>query len=120
MPSTSCHSFVAITINYPSGRFILPNAGDPQMTGTGTLTVRIEDINDNFPRFREDYQPHVPEGRSRIPATVQTVFAEDPDAPPYASPFGFAFPQCPGGVESCPCEINPTCDSFDLVFDPCG
>nr|KAG5712241.1 hypothetical protein BaRGS_014591 [Batillaria attramentaria] len=34
-------------------------ACDPPMTGTGTLTVVVKDINDNFPQFLRDYQPQV-------------------------------------------------------------
>ena len=33
--------------------------GDPQQTGTATLSITVIDVNDNFPVFKEDYRPVV-------------------------------------------------------------
>ncbi|KAK7504632.1 hypothetical protein BaRGS_00004118 [Batillaria attramentaria] len=94
--------------------------GDPPMTGTGTLTVVVKDINDNFPQFLRDYQPQVMEGDTNFPAVLQVVLGKDPDAFPYGPPFGFASPDCDDGSDTCPCDARPTCEYFDLEFDPSG
>lgn len=96
---------------------MLLSKGDPPMTGTGTLTIIVKDVNDNFPQFRDKYQPQVPEN-SPAPALVQEIFARDPDAEPYGPPFGFSDPPCKDGSNTCPCEGRPTCEYFDLHFDP--
>ncbi|KAL8590527.1 hypothetical protein ACOMHN_010963 [Nucella lapillus] len=94
--------------------------GDPPMTGYGTLTVIVKDINDNFPQFLKNYQPQVREGDDRFPAVLQKILGKDPDAFPYGAPFGFASPVCEDGTDRCPCDARPTCEFFDLVFDPTG
>ena len=88
------------------------------MTGYGTLTVIVKDINDNFPQFLHNYQPQVMEGDDNFPAILQKVLGKDPDAFPYGPPFGFASPLCGDGSDRCPCDTRPTCEYFDLVFDP--
>ncbi|XP_076470425.1 neural-cadherin-like [Babylonia areolata] len=85
--------------------------GSPPRTGEATLTVTVEDVNDNYPTFLENYHPHIMEntgaGVSRL---VQEVLAKDPDDDPYASPFSFRLAQCPGS----------DCDKFSFAFDPNG
>ena len=89
------------------------------MTGYATLTVIVKDINDNFPQFLKDYQPQVMEGEKvKFPQELVEIFARDPDTPRFGAPFGFATPQCSDGSYRCPCENRPTCDKFDLVFNP--
>nr|KAG5696612.1 hypothetical protein BaRGS_034073 [Batillaria attramentaria] len=72
--------------------------GDPPLTGTAKLTVNLEDVNDNYPTFLEDYQPHVQENLPAISnREVQLIFGFDPDGSPFGPPFGFAEPTCGDG-----------------------
>lgn len=98
---------------------IFTPTGDPPMTGTGTLTVIVVDINDNFPQFRENYQPHVLEGDAVFPSKVQVVLGTDPDALPFGPPFGFGATPCTNGLDICPCDGQPTCEHFSMTFEPC-
>ena len=51
--------------------------GDPPKTATATLTVIVEDINDNSPRFLKNYRPVLPEHSP--PRKVVEVLATDDD-----------------------------------------
>lgn len=51
--------------------------GDPPKTATATLTVTVDDINDNAPRFLKDYRPVLPEHSA--PRKVVEVLATDDD-----------------------------------------
>jgi hypothetical protein len=51
--------------------------GDPPKTATATLTVTVDDINDNAPRFQKDYRPVLPEHSA--PRKVVEVLATDDD-----------------------------------------
>ncbi|XP_054289195.1 neural-cadherin-like [Macrosteles quadrilineatus] len=61
--------------------------GDPALTATATLTVRVLDVNDNAPQMLKDYAPVVMENSS--PGVFLEVFARDVDdsakgnGPPY-------------------------------------
>ncbi|KAK7483025.1 hypothetical protein BaRGS_00025688, partial [Batillaria attramentaria] len=95
--------------------------GDPPLTGTAKLTVNLEDVNDNYPTFLEDYQPHVQENLPAISnREVQLIFGFDPDGSPFGPPFGFAEPTCAGGSNTCPCAAKPSCEQFQFNFDASG
>ena len=87
--------------------------GFPSQTGTGTLIVSLNDVNDNFPVFAEDYRPVIFENDNKG-QTVVTVSAIDKDTASNGPPFEFWLP-CRGG---CPCPANPTCDDFAFNFIP--
>lgn len=53
--------------------------GYPPQTGTATVFVNVEDVNDNAPTFAEHYKPVVPENDS--PQYVVTLHATDLDDP---------------------------------------
>ncbi|KAL3856809.1 hypothetical protein ACJMK2_011526 [Sinanodonta woodiana] len=94
--------------------------GNPQNTGTATLTVSLTDINDNFPRFAESYRPYVTENQDYNNAPLQVlnggtlvIRGVDPDLnnpPPddNGPPFEFA------------CGNSPLCTTFTVIFDPAG
>ncbi|XP_070186866.1 neural-cadherin-like [Littorina saxatilis] len=91
--------------------------GNPPLTGTATLVVIVDDVNDNYPTFRQDYHPHVLEEEDNVNRIVQEILAKDPDAPPFGPPFGFSLTTCPGGT--CPCDVKLTCeDTFQFRFNP--
>ncbi|CAG0914580.1 unnamed protein product, partial [Notodromas monacha] len=51
--------------------------GDPPKTATATLTVIVQDINDNAPKFLKNYRPVIPENSS--PRKVVDILATDDD-----------------------------------------
>lgn len=56
-------------------------------TGTGTVIIVVEDINDNGPT--------VPSGEKVVcenEGDSVVIVAEDPDQPPFSSPFIFSMP----------------------------
>ena len=60
------------------------------MTGTGTLILNLSDVNDNAPRFAEDYTPWVPKAAQAGDVVLQ-FSATDPDTPPNGPPFKFTY-----------------------------
>ncbi|XP_076447693.1 protocadherin Fat 4-like [Babylonia areolata] len=57
---------------------LAPDSGAPVLTGTATVTVIIEDVNDNKPVITGTYTPSVSEGAS-ISTIVTTIVATDDD-----------------------------------------
>ncbi|XP_068233350.1 neural-cadherin-like [Palaemon carinicauda] len=52
--------------------------GVPAMTATNTLTISIMDVNDNAPKFLEDYHPVLPENQSpRMFAEIRAIDVDD-------------------------------------------
>ena len=83
--------------------------GKPTKTSTATLTVIINDINDNPPRFLRDYRPVIPENKP--PQKVIEVLATDDDDRSKSNGPPFTF------------RMDPTADdeikaSFEVVHDP--
>jgi len=74
--------------------------------------VSLLDVNDNAPRFADDYRPVVAENQ---PASrpVITVSAVDLDGPANGPPFEFWTP-CRGEC----CDDDPTCRDFEFTFVP--
>ncbi|KFM57364.1 Neural-cadherin, partial [Stegodyphus mimosarum] len=74
------------TISRHDIRILATDDGIPPRTATATLLVDVLDVNDNAPRFREDYRPIVPEN-TKPELKVIEIFAEDPDLPPSNKPW---------------------------------
>lgn len=87
----------------------IDNGLEPR-TGTGTLTVVLRDVNDNYPAFAKDYRPQILEGSPPNPSVV-SIKADDPDEPKNGPPFTFWLP-CKG---SC-CPEYTLCDKFGMTF----
>ena len=85
--------------------------GDPAKTATATLTVIVEDINDNAPRFLMDYRPVLPEHSP--PGRGVEVLATDDDDRSKANGPSFTFRMDPNADE----EIRR---SFKVEHDPKG
>jgi len=67
--------------------------GSPPMTGSTTITIRVDDINDNFPVLDANSRiVKVTEGQSA--GFLKTLTAEDPDTAKYGPPFRFDLPVC--------------------------
>ncbi|KAL8623685.1 hypothetical protein ACOMHN_046504 [Nucella lapillus] len=60
-------------------KVLAPDLGVPVKTGTATVTVVIDDVNDNKPVFTGTYKPRVSEG-AKLNAIVTTIVAKDVDA----------------------------------------
>ncbi|XP_025116175.1 neural-cadherin-like [Pomacea canaliculata] len=84
--------------------------GDPVQTGTATLNVILGDVNDNYPTFKDNYQPQVPENDPNF-RDIQSIFAKDPDLPPFSFPYGFNL---------APCNDNDVCQAFGFRVDRAG
>ena len=84
------------------------------MTGTGTLTVSVLDINDNYPIFADDNYAPVIQENVDPPLPIIEVSARDLDGPNNGPLFRFWQP-CYG---ACPCASNPTCEQFAVKFIP--
>ncbi|WAR12271.1 CADN-like protein, partial [Mya arenaria] len=80
--------------------------GYPPQTGTATLRIFVDDVNDNAPQLVYDGVPMVMELEDP-PRFVVAFSAVDPDTPQYGAPFQFSLP---------PCDENPTCNNGDLDF----
>ncbi|KAI7794589.1 cadherin-like protein 26 [Triplophysa rosa] len=57
--------------------------GEPPLTGTGTVRIHLQDLNDNVPLLTVD---HINMCLDKEPTTVN-ITAVDLDLPPYSSPF---------------------------------
>ncbi|XP_064640913.1 neural-cadherin-like isoform X2 [Lineus longissimus] len=79
--------------------------GTPSNTGTGTLTISILDINDNWPQFKEPYHPVVMENSKPV-VFVALIFAKDPDNSTNGAPFLFSEP-----------ANSPTKNDFTMKFE---
>ncbi|KAJ7986368.1 hypothetical protein DPEC_G00339190 [Dallia pectoralis] len=62
------------------------------MTGNGTVTLLIEDVNDNVPKIVPGTDMMMCEGDEGHMGSV-VVRAEDPDLSPYSAPFHFTLPE---------------------------
>ena len=60
--------------------------GEPQLTGTATLTVNVDDVNEHGPEFAEDYDIWIPK-TPRVGAVVARIKIVDRDAPQNGPPF---------------------------------
>ena len=83
------------------------NPGEPQLTGTGTLTVNVIDVNDNGPRLEKDslwLPKSVREG-----AEITRIKIVDDDSPDNGPPFE---------VSVCRNQNTPGCR--DLRFEVQG
>ncbi|BFY98686.1 hypothetical protein BsWGS_01726 [Bradybaena similaris] len=85
--------------------------GEIPLTGTATLSITLTDINDNAPRFRENYRPVVPENVNNNNLEVVVIYATDPDTRQYGPPFGFRLPDG--------CSV-PACKFFTLTVNEEG
>jgi hypothetical protein len=68
------------------------------------LTISLQDVNDNYPVFKDDYRPVVQEN-SKPNQLVVTIFAKDPDNSENGPPFKFAEP-----------SSTPTRNDFSMKF----
>ena len=85
--------------------------GDPPKTATATLTVIVQDVNDNSPRFLKNYRPVLPEHSA--PRKVVEVLATDDDDRSKGNGPSFTF------------RMDPNADdiirsSFKVEHDPKG
>ena len=85
--------------------------GDPPKTATATLTVIVQDINDNAPRFLKNYRPVLPEHTQ--PRKVVEVLATDDDDRSKGNGPSFTFRMDPNAEEN----IRK---SFRVEHDPKG
>ncbi|XP_030645468.1 B-cadherin isoform X2 [Chanos chanos] len=65
-----------------------PDSRQPPATGTGTLIIEVEDVNDNGPSVQ---QTHVTLCNHNPPPVLLSV--SDPDGPGFSSPFRVELPQ---------------------------
>lgn len=86
--------------------------GTPAQTGTGTLILTLEDVNDNYPVFAEDYRPVIYE--EEPPRSIVIINGQDKDTLTNGPPFTMWVP-CDG---ACPCVENPSCADFEFIFTP--
>ena len=63
--------------------------GLPQKTGTATLTVNVDDINDNFPEFAPYSNPSITENQNYPGTTILPFSIIDRDLPVNGPPFTF-------------------------------
>ena len=59
-------------------------------SGTGTVVILVEDVNDNIPTLPTDEQV-LCEKEGELGSLV--LVAKDKDMPPFAGPFTFSFPE---------------------------
>ncbi|XP_062887118.1 cadherin-like protein 26 isoform X2 [Mobula hypostoma] len=59
--------------------------GEDPMTGTGTMSIILSDINDNQPYLKTEYEDMCDDGEMKF----ITVTANDKDLEPFSSPFTF-------------------------------
>ena len=72
------------------------------MTGTGTLSVTLLDVNDNHPCFAENYDGAWVAKTAMTGDTVLEFSATDPDTPANGPPFSYEMK----------CDNRPECDDF--------
>ena len=81
--------------------------GDPPKTATATLTVIVEDINDNAPRFLKNYRPVLPEHSP--PRKVVEVLATDDDDRSKGNGPSFTFRMDPNAEDVIRASFNFLC-----------
>ncbi|XP_071179939.1 neural-cadherin-like isoform X3 [Mytilus edulis] len=80
--------------------------GVPSLTGTATLTVSVNDINDEFPKIKGVPYAKIMEN-APISTLVTTVLGEDPDLPNNGPPFGFDGIPCTSQSQAqCKFDVN--------------
>uniref|UniRef100_A0A8C6SGZ4 FAT atypical cadherin 4 n=1 Tax=Neogobius melanostomus TaxID=47308 RepID=A0A8C6SGZ4_9GOBI len=96
------------------------DTGTPPATGSATVIVNLEDINDNGPTLSTVYA-EVMENQ-RAGTAVTTLSASDPDLPPNQGPFLYSFTgmACERDINEClsnPCKNGALCQNFPGGFN---
>ncbi|XP_068201441.1 neural-cadherin-like isoform X2 [Palaemon carinicauda] len=82
-------------------KILVTDDGIPTKTATTTLTVKVKDVNDNAPRFLEDYRPVLPENQPPRKVAVLRASDDDDAAVRNGPPFHFRLdPHAPKHVKN--------------------
>lgn len=88
--------------------------GVPPKTATATLTVIVQDINDNAPMFLKDYRPVLPEHVP--PRKVVEVLATDDDDRSKSNGPPFTFRMDPNADDIIRASFKVEHDQSELIF----